>query len=69
MPDDEIELQPGDKILFCGKREARNAMQWSMQVMSSLNYVMTYESEPESYIWRKFGRRYRGEERRRQPRQ
>lgn len=68
MPDDKIELQAGDRILFCGKREAKNAMRLSMQVMSSLNYVMTYESEPESYIWRKFGRRYRGEERRKRPR-
>ncbi len=69
MPDDDIELKPGDQILFCGKREAKDGMHWILQVMSSLNYVMTYENEPESYIWRKLSRRYKDTERRNKPRQ
>ncbi len=69
MPEDDIELKPGDQILFCGKREAKDGMHWTLQVMSSLNYVMTYENEPESYIWRKLSRRYTSRERRHRPRQ
>lgn len=69
MPEDTIELQAGDQILFCGKREAKDGMHWILQVMSSLNYVTTFENEPESYIWRKFSRRYKDAERRNKPRQ
>jgi len=69
MPEDDIELKPGDQILFCGKREAKDGMHWILQVMSSLNYVMTFENEPESYIWRKLSRRYKDAERRNKPRQ
>ncbi len=68
MPDNDIELKPGDRILFCGKREAKDGMHWILQVMSSLNYVMTYENEPESYIWRILSRNYKGVERRSKPR-
>ncbi|MBE9567681.1 MAG: NAD-binding protein [Proteobacteria bacterium] len=68
LPDDDIELQAGDKILFCGKHDAKDAMQWIQQVMSSLNYVMSYESEPESFIWRRFFRKKKAGERRNRPR-
>ena len=64
MPDDSAILQSGDKILFCGMREAMNSMNWTLKVMSSLNYVMSYENEPESYLWRKLKQTYKGKERR-----
>ncbi len=68
MPEDSTELKLDDHILFCGKREAKDGMHWILQIMSSLNYVMTYENEPESYIWRKLSRRYKKTERRNKPR-
>jgi len=64
MPDDSAILQSGDKILFCGMREAMNSMNWTLKVISSLNYVMSYENEPESYLWRKLKQTYKGKERR-----
>ena len=64
MPDDATHLQSGDQVLFCGMYEAMNSMHWTLKVMSSLNYVMSYENEPESYLWRKLKRKYRGEEHR-----
>ncbi len=64
MPDDSNEIKAGDQILFCGMREAMNSMQWTLNSMSNLNYVMTFESEPESFIWRKISRKYKGHERR-----
>ena len=64
MPDDSTSIQSGDHILFCGMLEAMNSMHWTLKVMSSLNYVMSFESEPESYMWRKLKQKYKGEERR-----
>jgi len=52
MPVDDIDIRVGDKILFCGTREVKNSMDWTLKVMSSLNYVMTFRNEPESYAWR-----------------
>ena len=68
MPDDDIEIQYGDRILFCGTRETRNSMDWTLKVLSSLNYVMTFENEPESYVWRLLHRYRHKTERRGQPR-
>ncbi len=64
MPDDSTKIESGDRILFCGKREAMNSMHWILYVMSSLNYVMNYKDEPESYFWRKLTQKYKGIERR-----
>ena len=64
MPDDTTPIQSGDHILFCGMLEAMNSMHWTLKVMSSLNYVMSFENEPESYLWRKLKQAYKGKERR-----
>jgi len=52
MPEDDIDILYGDRILFCGTREVKNSMDWTLKVMSSLNYVMTFKNEPESFVWR-----------------
>lgn len=54
LPDDEFELEKGDEILFCGTYEVKKNMHWTLNVMRSLNYVMSFEDEPESYVWRLF---------------
>ncbi|MES0327187.1 MAG: NAD-binding protein [Gammaproteobacteria bacterium] len=54
LPDDELELEKGDEILFCGTYDVKNNMHWTLNVMRSLNYVMSFEDEPESYVWRLF---------------
>ncbi|NOQ69108.1 MAG: potassium transporter TrkA [Gammaproteobacteria bacterium] len=64
MPDDSTKIEIGDRILFCGKREDMNSMHWILHVMSSLNYVMNYRDEAESYIWRKLTQKNKGVERR-----
>jgi Trk K+ transport system NAD-binding subunit len=68
MPDDEIDIKAGDKILFCGTREVKNSMDWTLKVMSSLNYVMTFKNEPESFAWRLLHRYLHKTERRKVPR-
>ena len=68
MPDDDIDIKIGDKILFCGTREVKNSMDWTLKVMSSLNYVMTFKNEPESFAWRLLHRYMHKTERRKVPR-
>ena len=62
MPEDETVLKDGDCVLFCGMRKAKNSMQWTLKVMSSLNYVLRYESEPESYLLKQISRLFKGRE-------
>ena len=68
MPDEDTDISIGDKILFCGTREVKNSMDWTLKVMSSLNYVMTFKNEPESYVWRILHRYLHKTERRKTPR-
>ena len=68
MPDDDIDILYGDRILFCGTREVKNSMDWTLKVMSSLNYVMTFKNEPESFVWRIIHRYLHKTERRKSPR-
>jgi Trk K+ transport system NAD-binding subunit len=62
MPDEDMKLEHGDQIMFCGMRESMNSMNWVLTAMPSLNYVMHYESEPESYLI-KYLLRYRSRHR------
>lgn len=68
MPEEDLRIEQGDRILFCGTREVKNSMRWTLKVPSSLNYVMTFENEPESYIWRILHRYRHKTERRKLPR-
>jgi len=69
LPGEETEIKSGDRILFCGRRDAKDAMHSTMEVMNSLNYVMSYETEPEGYFWRKVMRSKKKRERRSHTRQ
>ena len=52
LPDDDLEIKIGDELLFCGTHQVKDNMHWTLRVMRSLNYVMSFRDEPESYIWR-----------------
>lgn len=69
MPESNTGIRAFDRILFCGSREVQNSMSWTLNVMSSLNFVTTLQEEPESWVWRTMHRRFAKVERRRQPRQ
>ena len=68
MPDENIEIRAFDRILFCGTRDVHNSMAWILSVMTSLNFVMTLQEEPESWIWRAMRRQLTRQERRQQTR-
>jgi len=56
LPDDDIEIKMGDELLFCGTYQVKDNMHWTLNVMRSLNYVMSFKDEPDSYIWRLYYR-------------
>ncbi len=68
MPTDDIAIKAGDQLLFCGTPGALRSMQWSQNDLHSLNYIMTYEDTPDSYVWRKLHQYMKRSERRNRPR-
>lgn len=68
LPEDDVEIKAFDRILFCGTRDVKRTMRWTLEIMSSLNYAMTLTNEPESYVWRKLYRHFHKSERRQTPR-
>ena len=68
MPTDDIAIKADDQILFCGTSSALRSMQWAQNDTHSLNYIMTYEETPDSFIWRKIDQYIKRQERRNRPR-
>ena len=68
LPEDDEEIKAFDRILFCGSRDIKLTMGWTLEVRRSLNYVMTLQDEPEAYLWRKLHRYLNKLERRKTPR-
>lgn len=56
LPEDDFEIKIGDELLFCGSHLVKDNMHWTLNVMRSLNYVMSFKDEPESYVWRLYYR-------------
>ena len=52
LPKSEKRLHYGDKLLFCGREEARGRMEWTQQNRHALSYILTGSSEPEGTVWR-----------------
>jgi len=69
MPTNDIAIKSGDQILFCGTPGAQRSINWSLNDLHSLNYIMTYEDTPDAYIWRKLHQFIKRKERRHRPRQ
>ncbi len=69
MPTNDIAIKSNDQILFCGTPGALRSMLWSQNELHSLNYIMTYEDAPDSFVWRKIHQFMKRKERRHRPRQ
>ncbi len=52
MPDMETHLQAGDKLLFCGRYCAQDRMEWTLQNLHALSYIITGGSRSEGAVWR-----------------
>jgi hypothetical protein len=52
LPVAETRLRLGDKLLFCGRYSTKLRMEWTLQNLHSLNYVVTGGSRPQGVVWR-----------------
>ena len=52
LPEDEFELERGDRLLLCGVSEAKRQLELSVQNYNVLNYLLTGEDRPDGLFWR-----------------
>jgi len=56
LPDDDLTLKAGDRLLFCGRQSARDRMEWGLQNDHALKYILTGEVKSTGWIWRRLRR-------------
>ncbi len=56
MPEPDTLLRPGDQLLFCGERHARNQQALGLFNFNVLSYLLTGVDAPGGRIWRWFER-------------
>ena len=54
LPDDEVILQRGDRLLLCGNGAAFSRLHWNLCQRSALEYVRDGEVAPQGWLWRRF---------------
>lgn len=54
LPEPDLLLRPGDRLLFCGRHSASFRMRWNLQNANVLSYLMTGHARPEGLVWRLF---------------
>ncbi|MBK1716434.1 potassium channel family protein [Thiocystis violacea] len=52
LPDLDDRIHEEDRLLFCGREEARWHMDWGLRNLHALGYVATGESRREGAVWR-----------------
>jgi Trk K+ transport system NAD-binding subunit len=52
LPEPSKRLRKGDQLLLCGREEAHNLIDRTLQDLHHLRYVATGEDAPESWFWR-----------------
>jgi voltage-gated potassium channel len=52
LPEDDLQLQIGDQILFCGRHLAEQRMRWSAHNFHALNFICTGHDRPSGTVWR-----------------
>ncbi len=57
LPSDDLDLCPGDNILFASTRSSRALLQGSMANVNDLGYVLHARQPDIGWLWRKFARR------------
>jgi voltage-gated potassium channel len=53
LPEEGLKVQKDDRLLFCGRISAKHQMEWTLQNENALNYILTGETGPHGWIWRK----------------
>ncbi len=52
LPGNDCVLQPGDRVLFCGRQGTTTHMHWTMHNFHALNFISTGEDRPSGTLWR-----------------
>jgi voltage-gated potassium channel len=52
LPEDDIALQIGDRLLFCGRHLAERHMRWTANNFHALNFICTGLDRPSGTVWR-----------------
>ena len=52
LPEDDMQLQSGDQLLFCGQADAETHMLWSARNLHALNYICSSYDLPSGSLWR-----------------
>ncbi|MDH5473824.1 MAG: NAD-binding protein [Gammaproteobacteria bacterium] len=68
MPTDDIAIKADDEILICGTEDSKYHMKWNLNDIHRLNYIMTFEDAPDSFLMRQFHNFMKRKERRNRPR-
>ncbi|MBK1734422.1 potassium transporter TrkA [Halorhodospira abdelmalekii] len=52
LPDLQVALDKGDRLLLCGTPEARHQLEWTLYHHNTLRFLVTGEERPDGTIWR-----------------
>ncbi len=52
MPDDDVALHKGDRLLFAGPAHVADTMRWSTQNANAFEYILTGSERPSGIVWR-----------------
>ena len=58
LPQDDFEIQSGDRILFCGRAGEAARQRQMLHNNHVIHYLTSGESQPEGMVWRWFARRH-----------
>jgi voltage-gated potassium channel len=53
LPDKNYQISIGDEILFCGDLDSQYLMQWTINNINTLQYVLNGEEYHRGYVWNK----------------
>jgi hypothetical protein len=51
LPDEHLQIETGDEILFCGNQKAYSMTDWLILNPHVFNYILTGEEHPSGYLW------------------
>lgn len=57
LPDEDLHLTQGDRLLFCGSRGSRRRQVLALRNINVLTYLLTGRDAPGGWAWRKVARR------------
>ena len=57
LPDNDVILETGDQLLFCGHRHAETHMRWTTHNSHALDFIRTGQDRPIGTLWRLFAGR------------